>query len=105
MEFIFGILCNCSQEQLENAVVYFCEKNKSITIFRCLQLLPSHSSWSGSEVPVIQKRITLLEKIKSLLIGLDYVEHRAFLDERVQALLERKEDVLVKEFMRTGNND
>lgn len=99
MEFIFGILCNCSQEQLENAVVYFCEKNKSITIFRCLQLLPSHSSWSGSEVPVIQKRITLLEKIKSLLIGLDYVEHRAFLDERVQALLERKEDVLVKEFI------
>lgn len=40
-----------------------------------------------------------LSEIKDSLIGMQFVEHRAHISEKIRNLQERKEDVLLREFL------
>lgn len=99
MNFIFEIICNLSYEQRKDSILLFCKYNCSYSDFRRISLLPSHMSWSGSEVPILEKQITFLENLKNELTGFAYVEHRAYLAERIQYIQKEKENVLLQEFI------
>lgn len=99
MKFIFGILCDLSDKQRKNSLLLFCKCNPSFSTFKEIPLTPTLLSWTGSEVPVLEKRISFLDELINNLEGLDYVEHRAYLTEYIQLIEEEKENVLLREFI------
>ena len=99
MDFLFGIVCNCSEEQRLHAIMLFCKNNSSFEDFSNIQITPTHMSWSGSEVPIIEKRISFLERIRDSLNGFEFLEHRERISMHIQNHRERKERILLKEFL------
>lgn len=99
MRFLFGIVCNLPEEQRLPAIVTFCQCNPAFEAFRSIYILPTHASWSGSEVPILEQHIAFLSEIKDSLKGMQFVEHRAHISEKIRNLQERKEDVLLREFL------
>lgn len=99
MQFLFDAICNCSREQLFDAIRMFCKYNKSFEDFRLIHLVPTHLSWAGSEVPFIEKQIQFFEDLKNELLGFDYIEHRAYLSDYIKSYQQEKAAVLLKEFL------
>ena len=99
MDFLFGIVCNLPEEQRLPAIVTFCQCNPAFDAFRSIHILPTHASWSGSEVPVLEQRIAFLIELKDRLKGIQFIEHRTYISEKIRNLQERKEDVLLSEFL------
>lgn len=97
--FLFGVLCNGEEQMRYDAIIQFCACNKSLDSFVSLSLLPTHMSWYGSEVPVIERWIAFLNRIKTALKGIDFIEHRAILSQRIDSLEKRKNSVLLEEFL------
>ena len=67
--------------------------------FRNIHIMPTHASWSGSEVPIIEQYIAFLIKFRENLKGIQFIEHRAYISEEIQDLQKRKEEVLLREFL------
>ena len=99
MRFLFGIVCNLPEEQRLPAIVTFCQCNPAFEAFRSIYIIPTHASWSGSEVPILEQHIAFLSEIKDSLRGMQFVEHRVHISEKIRNLQERKEDVLLREFL------
>lgn len=99
MRFLFGIVCNLPEEQRLPAIVTFCQCNPAFDAFRSIHILPTHASWSGSEVPILEQRIAFLIELKDSLKGIQFIEHRTYISEKIRNLQERKEDVLLREFL------
>ena len=99
MNFLFGIVCNLPEEQRLPAIVTFCQCNPAFDAFRSIHILPTHASWSGSEVPILEQRIAFLIELKDSLKGIQFIEHRTYISEKIRNLQERKEDVLLREFL------
>lgn len=77
----------------------FLHLNKNIDDFKELNLFPLNESWSGSAIPIILDKILFLEKLGSQLIGLDYLEHRNYIDDCCRRLEEYKRHVEIKEYI------
>lgn len=58
------------------------EYTKDVELFKSLLLFTNFSSWSDSEVPLIEKKIDFLSDLIMILKGADFIEHRAYLKER-----------------------
>lgn len=99
MNFLFGIVCNLPEEQRLPAIVTFCQCNPAFDAFRSIHILPTHASWSGSEVPILEQRIAFLIELKDSLKGIQFIEHRTYISEKIRNLQEGKEDVLLREFL------
>ena len=99
MSFLFGIVCNLPEGQRLPAIVTFCQCNPAFDAFRSIHIVPTHASWSGSEVPILEQRIAFLIELKDSLRGIQFIEHRAYISEKIRDLQERKEDVLLSEFL------
>ena len=102
MKFLFNALCNCSKEQLHEAIMIFCKFNQSFEDFKLFHLVPTHFSWSGSEVPYIEKQIQFFMDLKNDLSGFDFIEHRAYLSEKIKSYQQRKEAVLLQEYLKNS---
>lgn len=99
MQYLFETVCNCPEEQYMEAMVCFCEHNQNYEDFAKLQLMPTSDFWSGSEIPVIEKKLSRLSALSSALRGKTYIEHRLRISHIAQDLREHKENVLMKEFL------
>lgn len=99
MSFLFHTLCEGSREQFMAAIVCFCEHNKDPEAFMALPTFPRVSSWSGSEIPRIDKDIGSLTELMAALKGLDYIEHRIYIDRKIQSLRQYKEQTITREFL------
>ena len=99
MKFLFGVVCNLSEQRRLSAIVAFCTHNSLYENFCNISLTPTHMSWSGSEVPVIERQIAFLEKLRESLEGIQFIEHRACISEMIQHRQERKERILLEEFL------
>ena len=99
MSFLFGVVCNLPEEQRLSAVMIFCKCNPDFDAFRNIHIMPTHASWNGSEVPIIEQYIAFLIKFRENLKGIQFIEHRAYISEEIQDLQKRKEEVLLREFL------
>ncbi len=98
MEFLFGIVCNLSYERCTEITHYFCIQNDCFEDFSELPITRTHNSWSGSEVPTIERKIAYLEGLKDVLKGARFIKHREDLSHHIQKQREYMEAVLLKEF-------
>ena len=99
MRFLFDVIRDCPQDQFFNALLHFCKCNSDYSDFCKIPLTPTFLTWSGSEVPIIEKQITFLEGLCDALKGFQFIEHRARLSECIQWKQEHKKKVLMEEFL------
>lgn len=99
MSSLFDIIRNCPYNQFLNTVLCFCRYNSDYSDFCEIPLSPFSFSWSGSEVPLIEKQITFLTELSGALKGFQFIEHRARLSECIQEKQEYKQQVLMEEFL------
>lgn len=96
---IFDVIATVFPGKRLEYVKEFLEKNSNFDMFKKIYLFPSSSSWSGSEVPLIEKDIEFLEKLLDEISGVDFLEHRLYLKERISSEKEYKQKVLKREYM------
>lgn len=80
-------------------ILAFLDRNKDIEAFKTLYLFPLSASWSGSEIPLIDKKIKFLEELHALISGIDYIEHKQYLKEYIASLEDHKEKVEMREYL------
>ena len=73
--------------------------NKNCDDFKKLYLFPLSESWSGSQIPLINNKIELLQSLNKQISGLDYLEHKAYLEEIIKKLEEYKDKVEISEYL------
>lgn len=96
---IFKIIVTFFPEDKKEYILEFLKYSNDIKTFKDIPLFPSSGSWSGSEVPLIDKKIDFLKDLINDLKGAIFIEHRAYLKERINACEKYKQSVLVKEYL------
>jgi hypothetical protein len=99
MKFLFNILCNCQKNIFLQGLVSFCHINKNFDDFKSLRLTETSCAWSGSEIPLIDKRLDFLDNLRTQLKGIDFAEHRAWISEWIQNIRNYKSRIEAEEFM------
>lgn len=82
----------------EAFILVFLQLNQSVDDFKNLIFFPS-SSWSGSEIPLIDKEISFLEGLKSKIRGAKFIEHQAYLTDLIKEKKQHKKRVEIREYL------
>lgn len=101
IQFIFDIVTNFSYQRRRSFVDFFIKHNKKFEDFKKLRLEPSSRSSSGSWVIVYQKDVEYLESLLPLFLfkRLDFLEHKQYVEQRIQWLREEIETEKKRDFM------
>lgn len=84
-------------------IVEFLKFNKNLDAFKQIYLFPLSCSWSGSEIPLVIEKIAFLNSLKSNLKGLDYIDHRKYIEDYRMKLEEYKEKVELEEYLENAD--
>ena len=84
-------------------ILEFLKENKSVEDFKKIHLFPLSGSWSGSMVPLIIDNINFIKSLKDRLKGIDYIDHRNYLDERRRNLEKYQEEVELSEYLENAD--
>ena len=99
MDLLFIMNAYIEQKSRIEVIKFFLSINSDFDTFKKLNLFPVSYSWSGSKLPLIQHRIDFLTDLKSQLTDISFVEHKAYINERIESLEEHKERVEVDEMI------
>lgn len=99
--YIFDLLSEetFSFDRMIKALSIFLALNKDIEFFNRISLLPSSFGWTGSAVPVHQKRAEDLEKVLHLVGTVELLQHKLEVEERIAAERRQVEAGKKKDFM------
>ncbi|MCR9040093.1 hypothetical protein QRX25_19330 [Bacillus sp. L381] len=96
---LFYGIANLSKESKAQYLVHLLENNNSFDLFCKTPLDPPFFSWSGSEVPVLEDKIELLELIDKSLTGIKFLRHKRWIQDKIEGYKERIKKVRINEFM------
>ena len=96
---IFNVICNTFSNQKKEFILEFLKYNKSIDDFKKIPLFSSFSSWSGSEIPLIDKKIDFLNDLYNSINGLDYFDHKDYINSEIEVYKKYKIDIKVREYL------
>lgn len=93
-------ICNQNEVDRLEYIEEFLKCNKKVEDFETLSLLPTSSSFSGSEVPLIDRNISFVTNLldNKYLKGLDFIGHRNSLKKLIFALEREKKIVQMREY-------
>ena len=60
--------------------------------------------WSGSEIPRINKKIDFLNNLNIAIRGIEYLEHKSYLNDRIDYYENYKEQVELREYIENACN-
>ncbi len=103
LKMIFNIIASFLASDRIEFLLELMKYTKDFELFKSIPLFASFSSWSGSEVPLIEKKIDFLSDLITSLKGADFIEHRAYLKERKNSYESYKQDILIKEYLENGD--
>ena len=103
LRMIFDVIATFFSSDRIEFLLELMNYTKDIEVFKSVPLFASSSSWSGSEVPLIEKKIDFLSDLITSLKGADFIEHRAYLKERKNSYESYKQDILIKEYLENGD--
>jgi len=78
------LISDLEQEEKKDFLNTFLTLNKDINDFKEISLEPSHMSWEGSAVPMYKKRLDFFVSILDLLKGVDYLEHKKYIEDTIE---------------------
>lgn len=96
---LFDVIATVFPGKRVEYIKEFFGKNSNFDMFKKISLFPSSRSWSGSEVPLIEKDIEFLQKLLDEISGVDYLEHKLYIKERISDMKQYKQKVLKREYM------
>ncbi len=90
-----------SYEERADFSIALCEKGAPIEVFmRAATAMPfDGASWSGSAIPLINKKIDYVDNLARRLLDNEFSEHALKMQEYSRGLKKHKEDVEVQEFV------
>lgn len=84
-------------------ILEFLKFNKNLDAFKQIYLFPLACSWSGSEIPLVIEKIDFLNLLKSNLKGLDYIDHRKYIEDYRMNIEKYKLEVELKEYLENAD--
>lgn len=97
--FIFKA-ANCMGQSFRRKLLgIFLQHNKKIDDFKKLEYEPKSRSWSGSQVPTLEKEKNYLITLLSLLNSVDLLEHRSNIEKRIEYKLKYIESEKKRDFL------
>ena len=97
---ILEVIGMLSQERKLMHITTLVNHEVNIDVFKSIRFEPRSSSWSGSELPIIDKKIDFFESIKSILTGASFIEHRAYICDRITWMKDYRKQRHIDEFLR-----
>lgn len=94
----FKLISNVNKDIKFAIIQKLVDMKISIDLFKIFPFESSHFSWTGSEVPLIEKRIMLYESILEILTSVDLLEHRKYINDLIANLKNYTDDVRDKEY-------
>ena len=100
MQVLFSTLCSVDARQRLTAFTEFLELNKSLEVFKKLPLVSDHM-WTakGGLLTQHQGRIHFIEQLQGLLSGIEFIGHRAYLNEQIRYIKARITQEEEREFI------
>ena len=96
---LFEAIAEMSDGERINYIKAFLNNTLSIDAFKNLPIVSNGYSWSGSEVPVIEKQKEFIAKVNKELHGIEYLDHKRYLEEREERLEEYIKEVQIREYL------
>ena len=84
-------------------ILEFLKINKNPEDFKEIPLFPSSYSWSGSEIPLIMEKIDFLKSLKDNIKGINFIEHRKYIEEYRMNLERYKDNVELREYIENAD--
>lgn len=84
-------------------ILEFLKINKNPEDFKEIPLFPSSYSWSGSEIPLIMEKIDFLKSLKDNIKGINFIEHRKYIEEYRMNLERYKANVELREYLENAD--
>jgi len=95
----FWIVSRFSNKRRLAYVKILVEVKYAFKSFCELEFEPSSYSWEGSRVPVFEERAAFWQEARELFSGIDLLQHRKFIEERLEYARQRVGDARREEFM------
>jgi len=99
MRLIFEINAYIELKSRVDVIIYYLSKNNDFEAFKELYLFPTSSCWTGSELPLIQDEIDFLEKLKSQLTEVSYLQHKSYINKLIDSKEKYKESTQIEEML------
>jgi len=96
---LFTIIAHFSIRRRVLHIKTLLETNRSLELFRELELQPSNMSWEGSKVPVLEERAGFWRSLRPLLGSLDLLGHKKLVEEQLEYACEAIARAKREEFM------
>lgn len=96
---LFTIIANFSTERRLTHVRTLVATNLSLELFSTLNFEPSHMTWSGSIVPVLERRAAFWRSARGIFGRLELLGHKRIIEERLESACEAVERAKRAEFM------
>lgn len=100
---LMAIVVNILPDLELEYILEFLKVNKNLEDFKEIPLFPGSYSYSGSEIPLIMKKIDFLKLLKDNLKGIDYIDHRKYIEEYRRDLEKYKEKVELREYLENAD--
>lgn len=98
VELIFKLIASVFNYNKKEFILLFLKLNKNIETFRKIPLF-YRFSWSGSEVPLIEREIEFIKELINSINGIDYLMHKAYLKDILVNKEKYKQNILVREYL------
>jgi hypothetical protein len=84
-------------------IVEFLKFNKNLEAFKQFSLFSSFCMYSGSQIPLIIENIEFLKSLKDKLSGIDYIDHRKYLEDYCISLVKDKDKLELEEYLKNAD--
>lgn len=99
MKFIFSLICSFSVANRILFISKFLAHNKSFEMFIELPLESGTRSWSGSAVPMLQRRIDYYQSLIPLFDTVDFLKHKQHVEQIIKRIREEIEHEKKRDFV------
>jgi hypothetical protein len=99
IQFIFGIATQFSCQRRSQLIAIFVENNNNFEDFQKIPLESPLNSWSGSAIPMYQAKIDYYDSLIPFLNKIELLQHRQYIEKRIQSYRETVEYEKKKDFM------
>lgn len=96
---LFYAIAVCRDEVRRKALALFLQRNQDIEMFKKLSLFRNSLSVTGSFVPALESRIKFLESLYPLVSGMDYLEHKVFIQNQIESLKKEIKSEKIEELL------
>ncbi|HDR4425269.1 hypothetical protein [Bacillus thuringiensis] len=94
---LYECLTKFENEKQIELIVKLIQVRVDFAFFKRIPLLPLSYSWSGSEIPILREHQSLYQQLSDKLQGIQVLEHKKWLQEKIEYLEKRIKRVKVRE--------